>query len=123
VSKVVFGILIVCLCGCYMIGSEKNVYGHYELTSHAAKIHLDVKADHSYSEIVESTNGPEQRNVGNWRWMDGRVCFGAFLEPKEFKYDLFANVPPQNRPKTLEAHTGSMTVCQLKENMAQRYSR
>jgi hypothetical protein len=101
VRRGILGISIVCLCGCYAISSENDIYGHYELTSRAAKIRLDVNADHSYSETVEFISGPEQRNSGKWRWMGGRVCFGTFLEPKEFKNDIFVNARPQDEPKTV----------------------
>jgi hypothetical protein len=99
--KLIPALLVVCLCGCEAIKNEGEVYGSYELTSREAKILLSVAADHSYSETVRFSIGPEQKNSGNWHWRDGRVCFSALLVPKALMKDLFESTRQDDRPKTV----------------------
>lgn len=71
----------VLLCACVPIGSEKSVYGRYELTSPDATIYLDVRPEHAYFETIRYATGTEQTTSGAWRWTeekdrwDPRVCF------------------------------------------------
>jgi hypothetical protein len=99
--NITLGVLMLCLCGCYAIDSEKKVHGQYLLVSGDVKILLDVAADHTYSETVEFTRAPEQRISGTWHWTEGKVCLNAFLVPQMLMRGLLQSVPPEQRPKAV----------------------
>jgi hypothetical protein len=99
--NITLGALMLGLCGCYAIDSEKKVHGQYQLVSSDVKILLDVAADHTYSEIVAFTRAQEQRASGTWHWTEGKVCLKAFLVPQMLMSGLLQSVPREQWPKAV----------------------
>ena len=74
--------LLAALCGCGSVDSPDKLQGYYELTSGDIKISLNVRGDHSYTEIVTYTKGGEESSTNRWDWVVTGIVFHDLLLPE-----------------------------------------
>ena len=68
------------------------------LEAPGARVTLEIRSDHSSSEIIKLSDASEQRTSDIWHWSDGDVCTTALLLPRSFQNGLYEEPPAFPKP-------------------------
>jgi len=86
-SKVVVLALLLWECGCAPIDHEAEICGRYRLSSGRLAIALEVRGDHTYTEVVTCGHAQEEKASGRWHWDSLCVVFDGLAIPTEVLAD------------------------------------
>ena len=68
---------------CYPGLRPEGFIGKYQLRSGRTTMGLDVRANGTYVERVEYSDGSDSTNVQKWFWGSGSLCLVDFVVPRD----------------------------------------
>jgi hypothetical protein len=71
--------------------SEADVIGRYQMGTKPRLIVLDVKPDHTFSEIINIPGQTFPERFGRWSWTAGSISFDSLWIPMEFAPDYIVD--------------------------------
>jgi len=94
------------LCSCTFVRSERDLQGTYRLIHNDEMVSLSIRADHTFSELIERKKGPAETATGQWSFDGDCVRLKNFLFPtSSVDEDVFVH-----GDKHSERRTGMGTI-------------